>query len=188
MPSGLYTEKRMSTMTVPDLSREPLAKEFEDLFREHYQLIYRTAYGITGRSEDAEDVLQTVFLKLLRRKTAPDFQSNPKGYLYRAAVNLSLDALERRRRVVSTEETDRAEPSDSTADSEPYGITRKRLTEALAQLRPRAVEILILRYEHDYSDAEIAKMLGTSRGVIAVSLYRSRARLKKILRTLEQGT
>jgi RNA polymerase sigma-70 factor (ECF subfamily) len=183
MPSGLYTEKPMSTVTVPDLTNEPLAKEFEDLFREHYQLIYRTAYGITGRSEDAEDVLQTVFLKLLRRKAIPDFQANPKGYLYRAAVNLSLDALERRRRVFPAEET--AQPCESTVDNEPYGITRKRLSEALAQLRPRAVEILILRYEHDYSDAEIARMLGTSRGVIAVSLYRSRARLKKLLRTLE---
>jgi DNA-directed RNA polymerase specialized sigma24 family protein len=35
---------------------------------------------------------------------------------------------------------------------------------------------------HDYSDAEIAKLLGTSRGTIAVSLYRSRAQLKKLLR------
>jgi len=43
------------------------------------------------------------------------------------------------------------------------------------------VEILILHYEHDYSDAQIGKLLGTSRGVIAVTLYRARARLKKLL-------
>jgi DNA-directed RNA polymerase specialized sigma24 family protein len=39
-----------------------------------------------------------------------------------------------------------------------------------------------LRYLHDYSDAEIAALLGTSRGVIAVTLYRSRARLRRLLR------
>jgi DNA-directed RNA polymerase specialized sigma24 family protein len=42
--------------------------------------------------------------------------------------------------------------------------------------------MLILRYEHNYSDAQIAKMLGKSRGTVAVTLYRTRARLKKLLR------
>ena len=41
-------------------SREALPDEFEDLFRDHYQLLYRTAYGITGNRHDAEDVLQSV--------------------------------------------------------------------------------------------------------------------------------
>jgi DNA-directed RNA polymerase specialized sigma24 family protein len=50
-------------------------------------------------------------------------------------------------------------------------------------LSPKAASIVILRYLHNFSDAEIATLLGTSRGVIAVTLYRSRARLKKILRT-----
>jgi RNA polymerase sigma-70 factor (ECF subfamily) len=173
----------MTTATVSDLIGEPLAQELEDLFQQHYQLVYRTAYGITGRAEDAEDVLQTVFLKLLRRGSSPDIQKNPKGYLYRAAVNLSLDTLQARKRHALADEADRPEPVQPAVHPVPHGITRKRLSDALAQLRPRAVEILILRYEHDYSDAEIAKMLGTSRGVIAVSLYRSRARLKKLLRT-----
>lgn len=176
----------MSTATMSDLTGGPLAQEFEDFFREHYQLVYRTAYGITGRPEDAEDVLQTVFLKLLRRGTSPDFQRNPKGYLYRAAVNLSLDAIERRRRHILTNDVERLEPPPCTPHVELDDATRQRLSNALTQLRPRAVEILILRYEHDYSDAEIAKMLGTSRGVIAVSLYRSRARLKKLLRTAKE--
>ena len=39
----------------------------------------------------------------------------------------------------------------------------------------------VCRYEHNYSDAEIAKMLGTSQGTIAVTLSRARARLKKLL-------
>ena len=58
---------------------------------------------------------------------------------------------------------------------------QQRVVHAMAQLNPRAVEMLILRYEHDYNDAEIAKMLGTSRGAVAVTLYRARARLKKLL-------
>jgi RNA polymerase sigma-70 factor, ECF subfamily len=177
----------MSTVTVHHLIQEPLGQQFEELFREHYQLVYRTAYGVTGRAEDAEDVLQTVFLKLMRRRTAPDFQKNPKGYLYRAAVTVSLDILQARRRHASAEDVEGLEIPQATTHSDPYEADRKRLSNALAQLRPRAVEILILRYQHDYSDAEIAKMLGTSRGVIAVSLYRSRARLRRLLHTLKEG-
>jgi RNA polymerase sigma-70 factor (ECF subfamily) len=186
MPSSLYTEKHMTTATVSDLIGEPLAQELEDLFHQHYQLVYRTAYGITGRAEDAEDVLQTVFLKLLRRGASPDIQKNPKGYLYRAAVNLSLDTIQSRKRHALSDEGNRVEAVQPALNPEPDDISRKRVSDALAQLRPRAVEILILRYEHDYSDAEIAKMLGTSRGVIAVSLYRSRARLKKLLRRIPE--
>ena len=177
----------MATAAVSDLVGEPSMQEVEKLFREHYQLIYRTAYAITGRAEDAEDVLQTVFLRLVGRRTSPDLQQNAKGYLYRAAVNASLDIVEARQRHVLTENTNRIEVSPDAIHIDSDNIDKQRLSRALSKLRPRAVEILILRYGHDYSDAEIAKMMGTSRGVIAVSLYRSRARLKRILNSVKDG-
>jgi DNA-directed RNA polymerase specialized sigma24 family protein len=49
------------------------------------------------------------------------------------------------------------------------------------------VEVLVLRYEHDYSDAEIARLLGKSRGAVALTLFRARARLKKLLRHAYAG-
>jgi len=159
-------------------------QEIEDIFREHYRLVYRTAFRITGRAEDTEDVIQTVFLRLLRSGLPSDFHRNPKGYLYRAAVNLSLNAVESRRRYVLDNETaNREAGSIATADRESY---REWFSGALLKLRPRAVEIFLLRYEQDYSDVEIARMLGTSRGVIAVSLFRSRSRLRKLLRDFRE--
>src|ERR1051326_8224361 len=77
---------------------ESTAGNFERIYRELAPLVYRTAWGVLGSREDAEDVLQTVFLRLLRREYPPDLQKNPKAYLYRAAVNLSLDILKARRR------------------------------------------------------------------------------------------
>jgi RNA polymerase sigma factor (sigma-70 family) len=56
----------------------------------------------------------------------------------------------------------------------------------MAQLNPGTVEILILRYTHNCSDAEIARMLGKSRGTIAVTLYRARTKLKKLLRATQK--
>ena len=66
---------------------------------------------------------------------------------------------------------------DSSSKEELY----RQLHKAIAELSPEAAEMLILRYMHNHSDAEIAKMLGKSRGVVAVTLYRSRARLRKLI-------
>ena len=171
----------MQTASVPRMAGEPFPQEFAEIFQEHYVLVYRTAYGVTGRVEDAEDVVQTIFLRLLKRDAPREFVKNPKGYLYRAAVNLSLNLVQTRRRRAQTEDSeDLAESIPARVSSHAEELHRK-LYEAIAQLKPKAAAILILRYLHNHSDAEIAKMLGTSRGVIAVTLFRSRARLKTLL-------
>jgi RNA polymerase sigma-70 factor (ECF subfamily) len=170
----------MSTAIVSDASGVPLSQEFEQIFREHSRLIYRTAHGVTGSVDDAQDILQTIFLKLLRRDFPPDLRKNPKGYLYRAAVNLSLDVVrKRKRRVFVGEEECLTVPAPvaSSTDDEIH----ERLYEAIAGLNPDTAQIVVLRYLHNYSDAAIAKMLGTSRTTIAVRLFRARARLKKLL-------
>ena len=170
----------MSTVTVSNPKSPSVAGEFEQIFQEHSRLIYRTAFGVTGSPEDAEDILQTIFLRLLRREFPPDLKKNPRGYLYRAAVNLSLDTMRARRRqvAVDADSLDLLGALDPKTDDELHS----RLYAAMAELQPEAAETLILRHIHDYSDAEIAQMLGTSRTVVAVRLFRSRARLKRILR------
>jgi DNA-directed RNA polymerase specialized sigma24 family protein len=64
---------------------ELLAPELGELFEEHSRLVYRTAYSVTASPQDAEDVLQKLFLHLLRRGFPPGLKENPKAYLYRAA-------------------------------------------------------------------------------------------------------
>ena len=154
-------------------------ESFERIFREHSAFVYRTAYRVTGCAEDAEDVLQTLFVQLLRRDVAPEFEKNPKAYLYRAAVNTSLNVIRARRRNVSAEDLNESESLSMRPESRGRIEVEERLRAAMAELNPKAAEILILRHVHGYSDAEIAKLLGTSRGTIAVSLFRTRARLRK---------
>jgi RNA polymerase sigma-70 factor (ECF subfamily) len=170
----------MSLAAVSRATGEALTEEFEALFREHHELVYRTAYSVTGNRFDAEDVAQTVFLRLLRRMP-PGIESNTKGYLYRAAINLSLNTLRSRKPQEPVETLERLPAPAAAAPPDPDDPIRRALLAAIAQLKPRAVEILILHYEHGYSDAQIAQLLGTSRGTIAVTLYRTRARLKKLL-------
>src|SRR5262249_55700428 len=148
---------------------------------ENYLLVYRTACVITGSPEDAEDVLQTIFLRLMRRSVAPDIRKNPKGYFYRAAVRLSLDIIRARRREVLTSDFSAMEGQIRAGAPDAQYVLDRRLLETLAKLTPRTVEIVTLRYLHDYTEPEIAKLLLISRGTVAVILFRARIRLRKLL-------
>ena len=164
----------------------PLGDELEALFLEHSRLIYRTAFSVTGSAQDAEDVVQTLFLQLLRHGMPPGLEKNPRGYLYRAAVNSALNSLKAgRRRTAATDAAARELPAFAPAqpgrDPDSEAERQRRLVDAIATLNPRAVEMLILRYEHSYSEKDIARLLGASRSVVAVTLFRARARLKKLL-------
>jgi RNA polymerase sigma-70 factor, ECF subfamily len=155
------------------------AEDLEAVFREYAPMIYRTARMVTASPEDAEDIVQTIFLRLLRGEYTSKLQGNPRGYLHQAAVNLSLDVLRRRRRRTFIHDV------DTLAAPEPAGsgdrLAHQQLDDALAELEPDAVHILTLRYVHGYKLTEIAGLLGTSRGAIALRFFRVRQRLKKLL-------
>jgi len=183
---GLVSYAPRTRMPIAAVQRgEVLSQEFEELFLEHSQLVYRTAYAITGRRQDAEDVLQSVFLTLLQRRLTPDVLRQPARYLHRAAVNHSLNALRTRKRRKLSDGIDLLEIPDARGRDDAHGRDprHERLREAMAGLTPRALEILLLHYHDDCSHAEIASLLGTSRGVIAVTLHRIRARLRRLLRS-----
>ena len=162
------------------ISGRPLPEDFERIFNEHHALVYRAAYRITGNSEDAEDVLQTLFLRLLRREVLPDIERNPKAYMHRAAINIALDIVKVRARNVSAANLeDQIHDSTVSPDRMPAFRVQDWLREALSELNPKAAEIFVLKHVEGYDNSEIAQMLGTSRGTVAVLLFRARARLKK---------
>src|ERR1051325_10048198 len=105
----------MSIVTTPKPSGADFAAEFDEIFRDHAQFVYRTAYGVTGSHEDAEDVLQNLFLRLLRRQLSPDLKKNPKAYLYRAAVNESLNTINARKRHILTDHSEAFEAPQPVA-------------------------------------------------------------------------
>jgi RNA polymerase sigma-70 factor (ECF subfamily) len=167
-------------------SGEALAQELGEIFREHGQFVYRTAYSVTGNRPDAEDVLQNIFTKLLAREISPGLKQNPRAYLYRSAINLSLNIVRSRRSQNLAGDIDLQQVPALVTESSDDDPLHRHLLEAMAQLNPGTVEILILRYTHNCSDAEIARMLGKSRGTIAVTLYRARTKLKKLLRATQK--
>jgi RNA polymerase sigma-70 factor, ECF subfamily len=158
-------------------------KELERLFQEHNALIFRTAYRVTGSAADAEDVLQTVFLRLARRAEV-DLAPSPASYLHRAAINASLDLVRSRgtSKSVALEDVESElvenpalNPESKHADRE----LRLLIQQAVSRLGASAAEMFVLRYFEGYGNSEIAEMTNTSQMVVAVTLHRSRARLRK---------
>jgi RNA polymerase sigma-70 factor, ECF subfamily len=171
----------MSTLAAPGMTSRQLKPELDQLFREHSHMLYCTAYSMLGNTADAEDVLQTLFLRLLRRELPPDIGRNTGGYLYRAAVNLSLNVIRTRGRMEFTADNERLDRTVECDRVDPAEDSRRRLTEAIAALSPADAQVLILRYIHHHTDAEIAKLLGVSRSTVSMRLFRSRRRLKKLM-------
>jgi RNA polymerase sigma-70 factor (ECF subfamily) len=169
-----------TTATVLKFGRV-LTQEFEKLFRDHSQFVYRTAFSVTGNHADAEDVLQAIFVKLLQKEMTAQFWNEPRAYLYRAAVNLALNIVRTRKRRQASNDVEALE-AVAAVDTSHLESIQQDLMDAIAQLNPPMIEMLLLRYGHNYSDAAIAKMLGKSRGSVAVTLYRARTRLKRLMR------
>src|SRR4051812_37401980 len=121
----------MSTLAAPEVNSKESTQAFEQVFREHSQFVYRTAYGVTGNAEDAEDVLQTIFLRLVRRELPPNLKMNPKAYLYRAAVNESLSVIRARRQRLPAGDLEKVENSVHTARMHEDRELRDRLLAVL---------------------------------------------------------
>src|SRR5262249_18471774 len=127
----------------------PPTEQLEQAFREHYQLVYRTAYGVTGSREDAQHILQTIILRLLRLELAPDPKKTPKALLYRAAVNLSLNTIRQRQRYVLVGGIEPFEKLAAAGEPNPDRGLHDRLYAAITELDPEMADILVLRYVHD---------------------------------------
>jgi len=169
------------------------------IFEQHHGAVYRAAYRVTGNAMDAEDVLQTVFSRLLRRAGGPgasdrdaerprlDPSQAVGSYLHRAAVNAALDLLRSRRRsrLVALGDLEQELVDEDMPGPERLSSSRdlgRRLRAALSRLPPRQAEIFALRYLEGWGNLEIARLLGSSQTAIAVILHRARHRLQLELR------
>ena len=152
------------------------------VFTEHYRRVLLAAYRITGNMADAEDVAQTVFLRLA---SAQGRVENAGSYLYRAAINGALDLL-RRRKSAALEPLDDATRFVAMGGSPEREASSRELGDflrmAVGELAPRAAEMFILRYVEELGNREIAATMGTSQAVVAVTLHHARFRLKRRLR------
>lgn len=155
-------------------------QDAEQLVKVHGDAVYRLAYARTGSREDAEDVTQETFLRLVR--AAPEFRDEEhcRAWLLRVAMNCAVD-LQRsawRRRTRPLEEAKHI----AAPEKPEYGIL-----ETVLSLPERYREVVHLYYYEELSVAEIAAVMGKREGTINTRLCRARAMLRAAFENTEGG-
>lgn len=144
------------------------------LYQRHYEAVFRAALRVTGNPADAEDVLQTVFLRVLARSGDAGAAELPAAYFRRAAVNGAVDLL-RRRAVHAESAYDDQAPH---AAVEPPLLLKERLRRAIATLESEDATLFLLRHVEGLSNEELAGMFQLEKNNVAVRLHRIRLRLQ----------
>lgn len=151
-------------------------REAEALVARHAQAVYRLAYARTGSREDAEDVTQETFLRLVR--AAPEFADDDhcRAWLLRVAMNCAGDLF----RSAWRRHTRPLEEAEQLPAPEEGGVL-----EAVLALPERYRAPIHLFYYEGLSTAEIAAVLGKSEGAVRTRLSRARTMLRGVLEECE---
>ncbi len=160
------------------MTSTPVLAGFAGLYERHYETVFRAALRVTGRPADAEDVLQTVFLRVLSRSEQDEAAWRPAAYFRRAAVNAAVDLLRRRVVHAETEYDDQA----PHAGVEPVMLLKEQLRRAIATLESEDATLFLLRYVEGLSNQELADLFQLEKNNVAVRLHRIRLRLQAELK------
>jgi RNA polymerase sigma-70 factor, ECF subfamily len=161
--------------------------EFERLYREHHPRVLTICSRMLGSPDEAEDAANDVFTRLPGALRTYDPAQPFSPWLSRVAGNYCVDLLRKRRaerRLLEPADPDAPEPT-APGGSPLHDLLTQEQTEAvrqaLASLPERYLVPLLMRYYGDLSYEEIADTLGTSRGRVAVLIFRAKQRLQKSL-------
>jgi RNA polymerase sigma-70 factor (ECF subfamily) len=164
---------------------------FEALLRPHLQRLYRLAYRLTGSRDDAEDLVQSLLVKLVRQEQRLAEVEALAPWLARALYHLYVDDVRRQTRTPtshSAPETDAAlvdalpdEGSETPEQAAERRWTNRRLTAALAELPVEQRALIAWHDLEGYSLSELASALDIPVGTLKSRLHRARAHLRRSL-------
>jgi RNA polymerase sigma-70 factor (ECF subfamily) len=181
-------DERPDEVLVEDV-RQGRTEAFSELARRHQQRIYRLIYGMTRNHSDADDLSQEVFMTAFRSISGFTGRSGFYTWLYRIAVNRTLNFLRERR-----PEKDRAEfhenlpcGSGSGSEGSPEGRSirselQRRMVEAVDSLPPLYKASFLLVVDQGLSHAEAALALGCSENTVSWRMHKARKMLQTRLR------
>ena len=143
--------------------------EAERLVQTYSDMILRLSYTYLKSTQDAEDICQTVFLKLLTGGMVFDSPEHEKAWIIRATANACKDALRAAHRRCVGLEAAAPEPPDSA------------VLDAVMALPEKYREAVYLYYYEGYSVREVAALLGRSEAAVSAHLSRGRKSLRQTL-------
>jgi len=159
-------------------------RAFGELVRRYQDLLYRHAVRMTGREDDAEDVVQRTFIKAHRGLRKCRDPERVGAWLFRIGANQCKDFLKSRRATVPAHEANELEAPDGNPERETeLGRVREEIDRALQTLAVEQREAFLMKHVEGWSYAEMAEALKVSVPALKMRVHRAREELQGLLRS-----
>lgn len=148
---------------------------YKTIYDRYEQPLLRMALRMLGQQQDAEDAVQTTFIKLYRGIGNFRYDAKFSTYLFRILMNVCLDQLEKKKKM-RIQSLNTVNPS-----SHPKVELRLQLEEAIGALPDQQRACFILFAIEELLQSEIAEILGLSLGGVKSNIFHAKNRLRSIL-------
>lgn len=160
------------------------ALEFKQRFLPHHRLLYRVAYRLTANQQDAEDLLQDLYLKLWQRRDTLSAEAQNEAYLITMLRNLYRDQLRIKHIETISMETTENDPPDESQESYETHDEAMQMKQLISRLPENQRTVVQMHLEQERSYDEIRQATGLSPGNIRVIITRARQALKEQFKQL----
>ena len=154
---------------------------FEDVYDQHYQSVFRTAYHLIRNRDDAKDITQEVFVRFIQFRRTIKNPEGIKAWLHRVTVNCAIDLIKKRsmksHNAVELGQSEYQTPEEEVLQKE----TQYLLLRELDDLPDKQKRALILRFFEGLPISEIARFTGLTNGSTRVTITRALLKLRKRL-------
>lgn len=154
---------------------------FEDVYDQHYQSVFRTAFHLIKNRDDAKDITQEVFIRFIQSRKTIENLDGIKSWLHRVTVNYAIDLIKKRSmkspNAVESEQPKSQTPEEDYLQKE----THYFLLRELDDLPDKQKRALILRFFEGLPISEIARFTGLTNGSTRVTITRALLKLRKRL-------
>jgi len=148
----------------------------------YQQRLFNVALRMLGNVQDAEDVTQTVFLNAFRKLRTFDPRFKFFSWIYRMAVNESLNQLKRRKQTVTLgDDSDLMASGGAAGGADHIAEAEDHVGKALQSLKPDDRAVVVLKHFMSFSYQEIAEVLGVPVQTVKSRLFTARERLRAAL-------
>lgn len=151
-------------------------KELTDMYQRNVKMVYKLCYIYLKNPSDAEDAVQSIFMKLISSQVVFKDREHEKAWLITASRNCCKNVLKNWWRTQRTDFESLPEIPSEDCDSETAGVLEK-----LLKLPEKYKTVLFMYYFEEYSIKEISKILGRRESTIQTQLARGREHLKSKL-------
>lgn len=183
--NNLLTDEMLATRTL-----DGEVSAYEELVTRYNKSVFAIVYRMTGNFQDAEDITQDVFITVYQKLYQFDGDKKFAPWLHKIAINTCISSLRKKKKVVVLNFDEsymkQYEHENYYNYEDPDLIYEKKelkaeIESALLELPESYRLILVLRYQMDLNNQEIAEVVGLSRENIEVKVHRARKALRRIL-------